>query len=43
MIIQTMIHHVQIQKHQVDIKQAITSIATKASITNLVYKISSIT
>lgn len=43
MIIQMMIHHVQIQKHQVDIKQVITSIATKASITNLVYKISSIT
>lgn len=39
-----MIHHVQFEKDQVDIKQAITSIAIKAAIANLVYKmLSSIT
>lgn len=43
-ITQMMVQDIQFQKDQVDAKQAITSIAMKANITNLVYKIlSSIT
>lgn len=39
MMTQMMVHHVQFQKDQVDIKQTIIIIAIKATITNLVYKI----
>lgn len=39
MITQMMVHHVQFQKDQVDIKQTIIIISIKATITYLVYKI----
>lgn len=35
---QIMVHHVQIQKDEVDIKQVITSVAIRVNITNLVDK-----